>query len=365
MDLTRERVLAYRVAAQGLHRDTATATDLAVLDLGIQDGGGRSPRVALAARLPDGAALDDDSLVTVWTFRGAPHLMRRVEVAALAGRLWPRSDADALARLGGSGTVFRKAGLAGLSVFTEGATALRAAVDAEKTRGEVSTEVSHALPAEFSYDCRTCAATHIYGSLFQLVGLAAGVEVRNESRPTLLRPIAGRHRVPRQSSGAGAVIESYLRVHGPATHPPAAGFLETTQTETRPVWPAGLAEVTVEGRPHLFPEAHLDALRAAPEPDLVRLVPPYDPLLQLRDRELLVPDAARRKELWRMIGNPGAVLAGGEIVGTWRTKAAGRRLDLTVTSFHRLPAATRTDIDTEAQRVAAARGLAEAKLTVE
>ena len=40
-------------------------------------------------------------------------------------------------------------------------------------------------------------------------------------------------------------------------------------------------------------------------------------LLQGADRELLVPDAAQRAAL-DVTRRPGAVLVGGEIVGTWR-----------------------------------------------
>ena len=36
------------------------------------------------------------------------------------------------------------------------------------------------------------------------------------------------------------------------------------------------------------------------------------------DRELLVPDAALRAELWTSRVWPGALLVGGEIAGTWR-----------------------------------------------
>ena len=59
---------------------------------------------------------------------------------------------------------------------------------------------------------------------------------------------------------------------------------------------------------------------------LVRLLGGFDPFLQGSDRELVVPDRARRKELWRALGRPGAVAADGEIVGTWRPRASGRRL---------------------------------------
>jgi hypothetical protein len=36
------------------------------------------------------------------------------------------------------------------------------------------------------------------------------------------------------------------------------------------------------------------------------------------DRTLLVPDAKRRGELWTSRVWPGALLVGGEVVGTWR-----------------------------------------------
>ena len=41
-----------------------------------------------------------------------------------------------------------------------------------------------------------------------------------------------------------------------------------------------------------------------------------------------------QKEVWRILGNPGALLLDGEIAGVWRAKVSGRkRVDLTVTAF--------------------------------
>ncbi len=63
------------------------------------------------------------------------------------------------------------------------------------------------------------------------------------------------------------------------------------------------------------------ALRAAHGPAApARLLPSGDTyfLLQDRDRELLVPDASRRRALWTPRVWPGGVLVDGEIVGTWR-----------------------------------------------
>ena len=78
---------------------------------------------------------------------------------------------------------------------------------------------------------------------------------------------------------------------------------------------------------------------------------PFDLFLQGRDRELLVPDAARRKDLWRMLGRPGAVLSGHEIVGTWRPRASGSKLRLAVDAWGAVP-----DLSEQAERLAEFRG---------
>jgi Winged helix DNA-binding domain len=77
-----------------------------------------------------------------------------------------------------------------------------------------------------------------------------------------------------------------------------------------------------------------------------RLLPSGDTyyLLQGADRELLVPDAAQRAALWTSRVWPGAVLVGGEIVGTWRRANA----DVTIQSWRRLTRAERAAVEAEA-----------------
>jgi hypothetical protein len=78
-----------------------------------------------------------------------------------------------------------------------------------------------------------------------------------------------------------------------------------------------------------------------------RLLPSGDAyfLLQGTDRELVVPDAGRRRELWTPRVWPGGLLVGGEIAGTWR------RADtvLTVQSWRRLSRAERDAVTAEAE----------------
>ena len=195
----------------------------------------------------------------------------------------------------------------------------------------------------------------------RLAALPAGLRIEAGTSPPVLVPIDGWPGVPDRHEGGGALVDAYLRFHGPSTPGNVAGYLQTTQRSVTPDWPAGLAEVRVDGvgaRPRRawLPEDMLAGLLAAPPAARVRLLPRSDPWLRARDRELTVPVKAHRKVLWPALGHPGGLLVDGEIAGAWRTKVAGSRLDITVTPFDRLPRRVRAAVEDEAERVAAARG---------
>ena len=134
---------------------------------------------------------------------------------------------------------------------------------------------------------------------------------------------------PPQVSPGEARLElarRYLHVYGPATPESfrrwagisvrsaasAFGELGTSLTPVRT--PVGEAWILARD------EA---AFRAAPDPGpaaAARLLPSGDAyfLLYAADRDLLVPDERRRRELWTPRVWPGALLVGEEIAGTWR-----------------------------------------------
>ena len=362
VSVDRAQVMAYRVAALGLaDRGGERPADLDVLDLGVQEYTPDSHRVALAARTT--ADLDDDRLLMIWAARGAPHLHRRTDLAALVKQLWPVSDADAGARIK-SGQSPDAAGL-GIGAFTATAAAFRAVVTRSMPRGEVSTEVSKRVPVELTYECRSCAARHINGSVWQHSGLAGGIQVESRGRDATLGPIPKAPPQPEVNEGIGDLIGAYLRLLGPATPAELGKYLGSTTAEMKKVWPSGLTEVTVDGRRTWLPESAVADLEAARPAAGVRFLPPMDPLLQARDRDLLVPGRAEQKEVWRILGNPGVLLLDGEIAGVWRPKMSGRkRIELTVTPFVPVPASRRHSIETEAAEVARARGVPEATVTL-
>ncbi|HVF08821.1 MAG TPA: crosslink repair DNA glycosylase YcaQ family protein, partial [Actinomycetota bacterium] len=87
-------------------------------------------------------------------------------------------------------------------------------------------------------------------------------------------------------------------------------------------------------------------LREAPGPEApARLLPSGDAYYLGGDRELLIPDADRRRELWTSRVWPGALLVEGEIVGTWRRSQG----TVSVKAWRRLSRTARDAVETEAQ----------------
>src|SRR5215207_5585001 len=364
LEVDRRQVLAYRVAAHQLDRASDDPSHLAVFDLGVPDTPYGSARLALAARAADPDLAPEGTLTLAWSTRGAPHLHRTGDLLPFAAALWPLSDADATARI--ANTQIREGSRLGLAAFTAAAQALREVVTSPLPKGEVSGAVSARVPASLTYWCRSCGAQHISGALFQQAGLAGGVRLEPGGQATTLAPIDGWPGVPTAAVGTDALVTAYLRLLGPATQAETAKYLGTTQTELRRAWPDGLAEVRVDGRRAWLPADRVAMLRSAPAPRLVRLLPPGDPYLQARDREMLVPGKARQAEVWRMLGNPGALLVDGEIAGVWRARMVGKKaLEVTVTPFEPLAAGTRDAVHDEAGRVAAVRGAPSARLKLE
>ena len=364
VNVDRAQAMAYRVAALGLaERGSARPADLPVSDLGVQEYTPGSSEVALTARTSADAA--DSRLITVWAARGAPHRHRRADLAVLVKQLWPISDADASARIK-SGQIPEGMKL-GIEAFRVTAEAFRAVVHEPMPRGEVSTQVSKRVPRSLTYDCRSCAARHIAGNVWQHSGLAGGVEVQSRGRDAMLGPISDAPPRPAANEGIAELILTYLRFLGPAGPLEVGKYLGSSTAEMKSVWPADqLTEVTVEGRRAWLPTDAVKALKSASPPAGARFLPPMDPLLQARDRDLLVPDRAQQKEVWRILGNPGALLLDGEIAGVWRAKISGRkRVTLTVTTFGSLPAPRRKQIENEAAEVARAREVPEAAVTFE
>ena len=243
---------------------------------------------------------------------------------------------------------------------------MREVVVEPTVKGDVSGRLTSVLTEPHIRDCVPCGTRHPWEIPFRLGGLYAGLELTPGTSPPVLQRIPG---WPRRTCGPAEdplavperlqVIRAYLRLLGPATPNDVAAYLDSTVSEVKARWPAEAVPVEVDGRrAWMLPGA--DA--AGSVDDLVRLLGPYDLLLQGRDRELLVPDRNRHRALWPVIGRPGAVLVGTDVVGTWRPQASGRKLTVRLDLWQPVGAAVRSRVVEEAERLAAHRGVSLAGL---
>jgi hypothetical protein len=204
--------------------------------------------------------------------------------------------------------------------------------------------------------CRPCDAIHLYEQPFRLAALRAGLELEAGTSPPVLRPVPGftpATDVPDRLD----VVRAYLRLLGPATPQHVAGYLDAPVKDVKAHWPTDAVEISVDGEPRWLLADDLDRLGDAP-PGVTCLLAPFDLYLQARDRSLVIPDPARAKDLWRMLGRPGGVLVDGEVVGTWRAKKSGSAVTVTIEPWAPVAPAERTAIGEQAERLSAFRGLA-------
>jgi hypothetical protein len=352
MEVTREQVLRFRVRAQELDRPHAAEVSpaAAILDLGVQDTGPDGARWALALR---GWAPDPDDLVTSWTIRGAPHVYRRAQADAVAAAVAPLSEADAAKRVFDASRPLRQAGIPVLEALDHVAAEMRAVVTGPTVKGDLSKALNQRLPDPYQRYCRPCDAVHVYEQTFRLAALRAGLELRPGTSPPVLERIPGWSGPAADVDPALDPVRGVLRLLGPSTPQLVAGYLDAPVKDVKQHWPADVEPVTVEGQTRHVLAADVERLAETSTVEgVVRLLGPFDLFLQSRDRDLVVPDEARRKELWRVLGRPGGVLVGHEVVGTWRPRAAGRKLRIAVDAWGPLP-----DLTGQAERLADFRGV--------
>ncbi|MEU1845374.1 winged helix DNA-binding domain-containing protein [Micromonospora sediminicola] len=350
----RRQVMSFRVRAQQLDRERGAPADTAVLDLGVQDTGPDGGRWALALRGVDVSALPADDLVLLWTVRGAPHLYRRADVGAVASAVEPFSDADAGKRIYDASKPLKAAGIGNLAALDEVAARMREVVTAPTVKGEVSGRLAELLPEPYLRFCRPCDATHLYEMPFRLAAVRAGLELRLDTSPPVLQRIPDL--APRDPGERFDLVRAYLRLLGPATPKHVADYLDAPVKDVKARWPQDAVEVSVDGEKRWLLAADEAALTSA-DVTATRLLGPFDLFLQAKDRATVAPDAARAKELWPVLGRPGAVLVDGELVGTWRPRKSGRTFRVSVEPWQKLSESRRRAVVEQAERLAAHRSV--------
>jgi hypothetical protein len=302
VELTREQVLGYRAAV--LLSDE-------VMLAGVQDyPPGRTAGAAVRVR-----GADPDG-VLVHSHRAAIHLHRAADLGLFAAALGALGTADlAKEQLGAFDWDLSRA-------MSQVAEAMRQVVANGKprTKGELSTAVTQLVEPGLAPWCPGCAAHHVQDALFRYATLQAGLVIEVGS--------AEFHYVPAELPAAdpaesqNTLVRRFLRLCGPCRPEDFARWMALRPAAARRLWKGlDLVEITIDGRKAWAHEEDLPALRAASPSRDVLLLPPYDPVTELADREFLVPDRTQRATVWRAVSSPGVLLVRGEIAGTWRKRA--------------------------------------------
>lgn len=370
----RRALLRFRFRRHQLDRPPGTARSRLpdIVDYGVQDTGPGGASWALEVR---GAPPDRNGLVLAWTLRGAPHAYRQDDLDEVAVATAPYSEDDAAKRIFDASAPLRRAGIPVLDAMRTVAEHERKIVSRPLVKGEVSRRLTELVDEPFLRWCRPCGATHVYEQMFRLPALQGGLVLDWNTSPPVLR------RVPRlkprlfrttadEAEPRFDVIRNHLRFYPGARVRDVAEFLDAPVKVVKEHWPDDAVEIKVKrdpagskAEPRFVLRKDLDQVDGDGASGTLRLLGPFDPYLQLRDRELLVQDAKRRKDVWRTLGRPGVIVVDGEVAGTWRPRTSGNKLTVQVEPWRALTKAEQAQLDEQGERMAEHRGLSLAAVT--
>jgi hypothetical protein len=388
LTVTPRQIFAFRLGRSGLLRRTGDLL-AAVGEVGLPDFPPGAAQAALAPRLQDASpatlvqAFEQRALVRMRAMRGAPVVVRAEDLSLLAAGMLPPDEQSMRAFIGPALTSVKAAKLSAL----EAVEVLTHEASAALARGPLDRDALHAelrrrLPKGLLPYCRPCDSHHVHPSLLYAVALAAPLVLFPQDEGPYLLARAdqwlGGKRARKEGMAAPAVelLRRFLRVYGPSTVGDFAAWAGLGGGQPQAMWAAlerELAPVEVQldnpragARPsrRWILQSDAKALAAA-DPDelgsVVRLLSPGDPLLQLRDRSLLVSDSTLQKVIWKNLAPTGLALAGTDLIGLTRVQKKQSSLQLIVETTGKTDSKLRAAVEEEAERLARARGAADVK----
>ena len=317
VELTREQILAFRRRAGALDERLPPGPESLrqAAWAGLQDSMPRAAVLSLHARVEGigPMAWEDPAFVQVWGPRYQTYVVPAADMAVFTLGRWPDTEKQ-------------------VARAEAAAERLRAYLDGQVMGYDDAGEALDVHPGSLRYGTTTgTVAIRWDGARRPLVWTVP--------RPDI-DPLAAQLELARR----------YLHLYGPTTPAAFAKWAGISKKSALAAF-TGLGDELTAARTPLgdawILAADVPGFRAHPGPAArARLLPSGDAftLLHGDDRALLVPDAARRLELWTPRVWPGAVLVDGEVQGVWR-----RAHDIvTIETWGKLPRAALDAVETEA-----------------
>lgn len=349
-ELSPSQVRAFRLRAHHLDQPLpASRLEEAAAACGLQNSPPGAWENALYCRMeqPDLAswrqALEEDrTLLQAWSFRGVPVVFPTRDSGVFLSALAAQPGEDPWIYTRGITAALDAVGI-GFDPLLELVAQAAACLDGQTVQSKeqldrvLGAQVEEALPPALLSAWR---APSMYGSPDrQTVGQAAvsfllrpcsflGLVVfgrREGIHPTFTSPTRwlGAPLSP-SPDGVRQLVRRYLHCYGPSTAADFAAWLGCSPKQGRRMWQvvAGeLCPVSLLGRTRYLLAEDLPELLSCQEEDRLLLLGAHDPYLDLRDRALILPDVPRQRQLWKITGNPGAILLGGQVIGCWTSRA--------------------------------------------
>jgi hypothetical protein len=359
MEVGREQALAFRRAVHNLHRRLpAGSAEAAAAVIGLQDLPPGMAPVALAVRVEGSRPEDLDELAIVYSWRGAAVAVPPREIAVFTTALDPPDEPAARAQIGTATESLDEAGIGALEALERVSAAIADALaDGPLERDAFHQALRERLPPELLWWCRGCQSHHVHPLLWRATGIKGVLAVAG--RRGRVRVFGAPPAAPEVDDPAAELTRRFLHAYGPATRIELAAWAGISPDHARALLgriEGEVEEVGFGGRRALILAADAAAVADPPAASGVRLLPPYDPYLDQRDRETLLPDRDLRARVRKSLGNPGVVLVDGDLAGLWRPAKKGKRLVLTVEPVTAAARRAAAAIEEDAQIVAAHRG---------
>ncbi|MFC5803090.1 winged helix DNA-binding domain-containing protein [Streptomyces formicae] len=386
-------VIAFRLHAHHLtNRQPVDALHEVAGACGIQSSPPGSALLALHARVEevtqdrvDHLVGEDKSLLQTWCMRGSPFCFPTVDAPVFTTGVLPATENARMHLITGIDHALNKLGMGldeAVDITAEEIGAVlsqrRLAINelgeelAERIAGRLSPSRLKTWQAKGPYGANQPlgeAVVHFCVRMLTLRGIVC-IAPRSENKaPFVLFEEWLGHPLPQvdPDSARATLLRRYLHCYGPSTRKDFAAWVGVHAGDAGPWWTTLEDELTLvefDGRRAWILADDLEALQSPPEARGVRLLPPRDPYTQMRDRDTIV-DRKHQRQVWKSVGEPGAVLADGTIVGIWRPRKSGRKLALTVQTFRSLSTELRKRVGEEAGHVAELRGASAVQVTFE
>ncbi|GAA3726825.1 hypothetical protein HDA32_003588 [Spinactinospora alkalitolerans] len=372
----RENIVAYRLSGHHLSEQVGSEDWLKAAECAPQNtppGGallGLRVRVA-ELRFSDVRAARDETreLVEVWSLRQSPCMMRVDEMPVFTTGVCPDDEESWRAVMQGFLPIMDGMGRSATEIVDLVDEALMDALDGgvKLSKRGMGEELGKRLPKEFAGWCEPTTFSNFTAILVRALSLRGGFVItpRSGNEAHFMRTdhwLGAEPPSMDRSEARASVVERYLRMYGPSTPDDFAAWAGISEAAAGRIWSeveSDLVEVDAGKRPAYVLKPHVKTLESPPRPAPYRLVPAYDPYLQQRERAIVAPDGALRKQIWKHTGNPGVVLRDGEVVALWRHRKKGRKLAVNVAPVSRLTAEDRAAIEEEAAPLAEFRELTE------